>query len=244
MKSGCPTVLIGNQRSSRVNDKATCGAPQDKVAVGEPSVLVGNQQIARMGDKTDHGGVIVQGQPNVLVGHNAGTGCMKKAAQKRSAFVEHTGNESPAAAGPGGGGDSAATPASATDAPRAIDVDRAVAHLDANAGDETQHRCGRFTREAIEAGGVTLERHTYARDYGSSLEGVGFNRVADQSSLGDYAPQRGDVIVFQPPAGRTEGHMQMYNGAQWVSDFRQPGANGGFYPGRSYRDVPFVVYRP
>ena len=42
-----PTVLIGNQRSSRVNDKATCGAPQDKVAVGEPSVLVAAVRVRR-----------------------------------------------------------------------------------------------------------------------------------------------------------------------------------------------------
>jgi uncharacterized Zn-binding protein involved in type VI secretion len=65
---GCPTVLIGNLPAARATDMATCTGPPDVIASGSPTVLIGNLPAARMGDPTGHGGVIVAGFPQVLIG--------------------------------------------------------------------------------------------------------------------------------------------------------------------------------
>ena len=65
---GCPTVLIGKLPAARVGDMATCVGPPDVIAKGSVTVLIGKQPAARLGDLTAHGGVIVLGQPTVLIG--------------------------------------------------------------------------------------------------------------------------------------------------------------------------------
>jgi uncharacterized Zn-binding protein involved in type VI secretion len=47
---------------------ATCVGPPDLIAMGSATVIIGGQPAARMGDTTAHGGTIVIGCPNVLVG--------------------------------------------------------------------------------------------------------------------------------------------------------------------------------
>ncbi|HYE35613.1 PAAR domain-containing protein [Methylocaldum sp.] len=65
---GAPTVLIGSLPAARVGDVVTCVGPPDSVAQGSATVMIGGQPAARMGDMTAHGGVIVVGQPTVLIG--------------------------------------------------------------------------------------------------------------------------------------------------------------------------------
>ena len=66
--TGEPTVLIGFLPAARVSDMATCVGPPDIIAIGSPTVFIGNQMAARIGDTTAHGGVIVAGEPMVLIG--------------------------------------------------------------------------------------------------------------------------------------------------------------------------------
>jgi uncharacterized Zn-binding protein involved in type VI secretion len=62
-------VLIGGLPAARVGDQATCVGPPDVIIPpGCPTVLIGGQPAARMGDSTAHGGVIVLGCPQVLIG--------------------------------------------------------------------------------------------------------------------------------------------------------------------------------
>ena len=65
---GCPTVLIGGQPAARVGDMATCVGPPDVIIIGSVTVMIGGMPAARMGDQTAHGGVIVMGFPQVLIG--------------------------------------------------------------------------------------------------------------------------------------------------------------------------------
>lgn len=65
---GEPTVMIGMLPAARVGDTCTCVGPPDKIAKGSMTVKIGNKPAARMGDMTVHGGVIVKGCPNVLIG--------------------------------------------------------------------------------------------------------------------------------------------------------------------------------
>lgn len=65
---GCPTVLIGALPAACVGDMAVCVGPPDAIAMGAVTVLVGGRPAARMGDSCVHGGTIVLGCFNVLVG--------------------------------------------------------------------------------------------------------------------------------------------------------------------------------
>jgi hypothetical protein len=117
-------------------------------------------------------------------------------------------------------------------------VNQAVGHLNDNAEPASVGRCAQYTREAIEAGGVSLVHHESAQDYGPSLSAVGFVEYAGEPP-GGY--QRGDVAVIQGFDGHPHGHMQMYDGSAWVSDFQQR----DFWPGPAYRTTQpgFRIYR-
>lgn len=112
----------------------------------------------------------------------------------------------------------------------------AVEYLNAHALPGSVGRCAEFVRKAIAAGGIQLTRHNDAKDYGNSLVAAGF------TALGESTAQAGDVAVIQPIPGHPHGHMAMYNGAMWVSDFKQL---HGYYPGPGYRSIrpPVVIYR-
>jgi uncharacterized Zn-binding protein involved in type VI secretion len=65
---GTPTVLIGGLPAARVGDMATCTGPPDTIVKGSATVLIGGMPAARMGDTTAHGGTIVLGFPQVMIG--------------------------------------------------------------------------------------------------------------------------------------------------------------------------------
>lgn len=65
-------VLTGSLPQARIGDKAVCVGPPDVIAMGAFTVLVQGSPAARMGDMTAHGGVIVLGLPNVLIGDAGG----------------------------------------------------------------------------------------------------------------------------------------------------------------------------
>jgi uncharacterized Zn-binding protein involved in type VI secretion len=65
---GCPTVLIGMMPAARVGDMAICVGPPDVIALGSFTVLIGGMPAARIGDMTAHGGAIVMGFPQVMIG--------------------------------------------------------------------------------------------------------------------------------------------------------------------------------
>jgi len=115
------------------------------------------------------------------------------------------------------------------------DVNKAIAHLNAYSGEHSKGSCAHYVREAIEAGGgIKLKTHNSAKDYGSSLEAAGFHH------LQNINPQAGDVAIIQPIPGHPHGHMTMFNGKIWVSDFKQ---YHGYYPGSSYRKLrPSVTF--
>jgi uncharacterized Zn-binding protein involved in type VI secretion len=61
-------VIIGFLPAARVGDMAVCVGPPDVIAMGSPTVLIGFMMAARIGDPTVHGGSIVMGFPQVMIG--------------------------------------------------------------------------------------------------------------------------------------------------------------------------------
>lgn len=86
--TGESTVLIGNKPAARVSDLAQCNAPPDSVKKGSSNVIISNQEAARIGDPTSHGGVVVQGEPTVLIGSGAQSGVMQSASRSGAPFCE------------------------------------------------------------------------------------------------------------------------------------------------------------
>lgn len=68
ISKGAPTVKIGFLPAARVGDMAVCVGPPDSIAMGSMSVKIEYMPAARLGDTTVHGGKIVVGCPNVMIG--------------------------------------------------------------------------------------------------------------------------------------------------------------------------------
>lgn len=121
-------------------------------------------------------------------------------------------------------------------------IDNAVNYLNEHAYPQyskaTCGNCARAVRLAVEAGGVNTDLRPSsfsAKDYGPYLEKWGFRPV-------NGSPERGDVRVMQNyPGGSPHGHMDMYNGERWVSDYMQ----NGLWPGPGYREHKpiYQIYR-
>jgi hypothetical protein len=119
---------------------------------------------------------------------------------------------------------------------------KAIEHLNSHAEPNSLGHCAEYVRKAIEAGGVTLHRHISAKDYGPSLLNVGFKKTVQTRADVAYHHRAGDIAIIQPIKGHPHGHMAMFNGTEWVSDFVQ---HHGVYPGPSYRlsNPPYAIYR-
>ena len=91
---------------------------------------------------------------------------------------------------------------------------------------------------ALEAGGINTNPHPIsAKDYEPYLKKWGFTKIPQS----DYDPIKGDIRVFQNyPGGSKHGHIDMYNGKQWVSDYFEKND----FPGNGYRlHNTFSIFR-
>ena len=163
------------------------------------------------------------------------------------------------------GGDSVMSGTSSISA----DIQTAISHLNqatddlkarqisqGNQNSFGEGKCATYVRQALNTAGFDVTQpedggHGFAKNYGSSLENAGFTAIAtwDKTStlssdgyIAGYIPQAGDVVVMQNYVGGNEaGHMAMYSGSQWVSDFKQ----NSIWAGYCYRtNKPnYVIYR-
>lgn len=102
-------------------------------------------------------------------------------------------------------------------------------------------QCARFVRLALEDGGADTTGHPVnARDWGPLLLLNGFQPV-EIGDIDSFAPATGDVAVIQPTSTHPCGHIQGFDGKNWISDFVQ----AAFWPGPAYRKEkpPCVIYR-
>lgn len=88
-------------------------------------------------------------------------------------------------------------------------------------------------RRAVSRWGIPY----HAKDYGPMLRSAGF------TAIGTYEmPREGDVIIIQPYAGgNPSGHMAIYDGAEWYSDFKQRDMWAG--PGYRAARPSYTIYR-
>lgn len=120
------------------------------------------------------------------------------------------------------------------------DINKAVQYLENHARPRSTGFCAKYVREAIEAGGlINLIRQNSAKNYGPSLRIAGFT---EYSSMPPGGYKAGDIAVIQSPnSNHPHGHIQMYSGNRWISDFVQK----NFWPGSIYQTQKpsFKIYR-
>jgi hypothetical protein len=99
--------------------------------------------------------------------------------------------------------------------------------------------CAMFVRRAIERSHKKITRRKLnliqqrcAFDYGISLLHSGFKEVQEPLEIGDIA-------IYQVTSSSPYGHIQIFTGTSWVSDFRQPSK----FPDETYVEAVPVYYR-
>ena len=131
-----------------------------------------------------------------------------------------------------------------------FDLNLAITHLQNHAlPPYGTGRCATHVREALEAGGLTISRagSGSAKDYGPRLVAAGFIASPDRMPY-----QKGDIALIDgfskdPEKGIDKdyphGHLAMFDGNQWISDFKQIGLKP--YPGSNYvKAAPMInIYR-
>ncbi|HEX7904855.1 MAG TPA: PAAR domain-containing protein [Chitinophagaceae bacterium] len=65
---GCPTVLINGLAAASMGSLLICAGAVDSIIAGSSTVFITGKPAARMGDSTAHGGTIVLGSLNVIIG--------------------------------------------------------------------------------------------------------------------------------------------------------------------------------
>ncbi len=99
--------------------------------------------------------------------------------------------------------------------------------------------CARYVRKALQSAGYEFTPNPSAYQYASrgTLSNAGFTKIGN-----DMAPQIGDVVVFNRTSSRPHGHIQIFDGNDWVSDFRQNSINpySGTHSYTTWRDSQYV----
>lgn len=113
-----------------------------------------------------------------------------------------------------------------------------------------ESKCARYVKKALIAGGASAKNSGIesAKNYGPWLLENNFKVVDNATTVrtgGVFTisgQQVGDVVVIQAAPHHVHGHMAMFNGTHWVSDFVQ---ERGFYPAQIYRDqnIRYTLYR-
>ena len=78
--------------------------------------------------------------------------------------------------------------------------------------------CARYVRKALQSAGYEFTPNPSAYQYASrgTLAQAGFTKINN-----NMAPQVGDVVVYNRTSKHPHGHIQIFDGRDWVSDFRQ-----------------------
>lgn len=127
-----------------------------------------------------------------------------------------------------------------------LNIESAVEKLVSQALPGSAGRCAKFVREAIEAGGIKFITHPVeAKNYGPTLSRAGFKRyvlkdgvLIDEFVCQGYRPEKGDIVVIpNVKGGSPAGHIAMFSGEDWISDFKQ----NDIWGGGAYRAAKPVV---
>ena len=103
-----------------------------------------------------------------------------------------------------------------------LDVVKAIQHLRSHAHATTIHKCATYVKQALAAGGLPYKGGSNGVDVGAHYEReYGFKRVnLKQNGKNFIGMVAGDICSISVKS-HNMGHACMYDGYQWISDFKQ-----------------------
>ena len=104
--------------------------------------------------------------------------------------------------------------------------DKVVEYVTSHAEVKSHCSCAGYVMRSMWHGGCPVGLFP-AYGYQKILPQMGFEEV----SMNGYAPQKGDISVLPQNSKHVFGHIAIYNGTQWVSDFKQK----NLYPSAAYK---------
>ena len=112
---------------------------------------------------------------------------------------------------------------------------RTADYITKNVAPKSRTMCAGYVIRAMWHGGCPIGLlPAYA--YNKTLPQMGFKEI----SVEGYKPMKGDISVLPTNKYTPFGHIAVYNGKQWVSDFKQK----SIYPSGAYRAVgKYQIFR-
>lgn len=106
-----------------------------------------------------------------------------------------------------------------------FNIQKAITYGTQHCNAKSQGLCAKHVRLMLEAGGLNTTGHpAYACQYANFLPRLGFKLISvlstrqDQTTYTTSKAKPGDIAVM---AHGKYGHICMFNGKNWISDFRQ-----------------------
>ena len=99
-----------------------------------------------------------------------------------------------------------------------IDMDAAVNTLIKNAHKTSTHYCAAYVAKALKAGGFQFKAQGSAYMYRTKgvLVGMGYVEIPKPKEF-----KKGDITVTDRNKAHPHGHIAMWSGKKWISDFVQ-----------------------
>ena len=99
-----------------------------------------------------------------------------------------------------------------------VNIDVAVRYLMNHAHKKSTHYCAKYVANALAAGGFKFQRQGAAYQYRTNgiLTKMGYKLINKPSSF-----KKGDITVTDRNKAHPYGHIAMYSGKNWISDFIQ-----------------------
>ena len=110
----------------------------------------------------------------------------------------------------------------------------AVSYVTSHTALHSRSMCAWYVIKAMWLGGCPIGL-VPAYAYEKTLPQMGFEEIPSKG----YVPQKGDISVLPQNEKSSFGHIAIYDGKQWVSDFNQ---GKDVYPGYYYRKKGQVKY--
>ncbi|KAF2328460.1 peptidoglycan amidohydrolase family protein [Flavobacterium nitrogenifigens] len=110
------------------------------------------------------------------------------------------------------------------------DINKAVSYIESHAESQSLSKCATYVRLAIEAGGLKSNAQPRnALNYFGILKQLGFKELQTTTYI------KGDIVVFDAVTGHQYGHIAMWTGTEWISDFKQKSiiVNNAYNNGKS-----------
>lgn len=114
------------------------------------------------------------------------------------------------------------------------DSRRAAEYITSHSAKKSKGLCAYYVRRALIAGGMPAYLKASACHYSKILPLYGFKEIDNPLTY-----EKGDIVTFPSVKNHPHGHIAMWNGEQWVSDFKQK----GIIVNLAYNEVEYKIWR-